>query len=930
MAPIARPENTLKRADELIAVDQPAAALDLLYETITSKKTRSVSLSFLEPIVLRLVELSVSLRKSKLVKDGLHQYKKLLQQSNINSIEVVIKHFLELAEQKVTSAQAESIRIAEDTGIDADEDLDAGSSPEDILLSTVSSEEARDRTDREVVTPWLKFLWEAYRSTLDVLRNNSQLEKLYQAVVSRAFNFCLKYNRKTEFRRLCELLRNHLQSAATPQHRAAGQLNQIDLSDPDTIQRYLDTRFDQVSFAVKLELWQEAFRSVEDVHTLLTVSKRPAKVITMANYYENLARIFNVSGNQLFHAAAWSRYYSLVLQARSVPESELTRIASLLMLSALSIPTFSQQSRSGLVEVDEQKHRNTRLTGLLNLTKTPTRESLLQSALAKNVLAYVRPEIKELYRMLEVDFHPLSLRTRLGPVLEKIGFDTNYQPYVNSLYQVILARLFQQLSQVYKTVRLDFVIKLATFPKPFEATPVEIEKFIVRGCQKGEFAIRIDHESKSITFVDDLYDASARASSSIINNATNTRSAASLQATPSDIVRTQLSRLSQALYTVVNKVDAAYIGERDRARQAAIERAVAGIAADRAEIRERKIRIEERQKAAAAEKVRREEEEAKARAQRLQEEQQAERDRLAAEQKRRELERIKKEQDAIREQEKRKIAEEINSKGIIKIDVNNLEDLDTNKLRTMQVEQLAKENKDLNERLRIIGRRMDHIERAFRQEEITLWKEDAEIQEQRDKKAHDVRNKTLLEKSKQTFEEQLVLKNRLEKMVPDYQAFRSQFLGKRQEAYLAKQAENQRLLEEAKQKRIEQKRKEFETREKRRLEEEEQRQKEAEEAAKEAAKKPSTYVPGAFRGATGARPSAPPPAPAPLARPTIPSSLAGGPPSRPMPPPTMASRGPPPPTMASRGPPPPQRAPSGAPSSSTGGGYVPPHLRNRG
>lgn len=48
-----------------------------------------------------------------------------------------------------------------------------------ILLSFVSGEDTQDRTDRVMLTPWVKFLWEAYRNVLELLRNNVRVEKLY-------------------------------------------------------------------------------------------------------------------------------------------------------------------------------------------------------------------------------------------------------------------------------------------------------------------------------------------------------------------------------------------------------------------------------------------------------------------------------------------------------------------------------------------------------------------------------------------------------------------------------------------------------------------------------------------------------------------------------------------------------------------------------
>src|SRR5579859_7683516 len=109
-----------------------------------------------------------------------------------NSIQLVFRKFIELAEQKVTEAQAKADEVQ--AGLDQTsaaaniEDLEASETPESILLSTVSGEQSRDRTDRAIVTPWLKFLWETYRTVLDILKNNARLEVRYQKTATNAFD----------------------------------------------------------------------------------------------------------------------------------------------------------------------------------------------------------------------------------------------------------------------------------------------------------------------------------------------------------------------------------------------------------------------------------------------------------------------------------------------------------------------------------------------------------------------------------------------------------------------------------------------------------------------------------------------------------------------------------------------------------------------
>lgn len=179
MAPMTKPETVLKQAEGLISVGQTHAALQSLTEMFSSKRFRSTPLTSLEPIMIRFVELCVDMRKGRTAKEGLMQYKNIAQNTSVGSIEVVIQRFVSLADAKVQEAQEKANKAVADATVDVD-DLEATETPESILLGAVSGDQSKDRTDRALVTPWLKFLWESYRTSLETLKNNARLEGIYQ------------------------------------------------------------------------------------------------------------------------------------------------------------------------------------------------------------------------------------------------------------------------------------------------------------------------------------------------------------------------------------------------------------------------------------------------------------------------------------------------------------------------------------------------------------------------------------------------------------------------------------------------------------------------------------------------------------------------------------------------------------------------------
>ena len=404
--------------------------------------------------MFKYLDLCVELKKSHIAKEGLFQYRNMFQSVNVGSLENVIRGYLRMAEEKTEAAKNQSQQAV----IDID-DLDNIATPESILLSAVSGEDAQDRSDRTILTPWVKFLWESYCQCLELLRTNAHVETLYHDIARMAFQFCLKYIRKTEFRKLCEKLRKHLEDIS----KLPQMVSNVSINKLETQQLNLETRLIQLDSAIQMELWQEAYKAIEDIHGLMNLSKKSPVPKTMANYYQKLAMVFWKAGNYLFHAAALFKLFQLSRDMKkNMSSEELQRMANKVLLATLSIPLPSAHPEfDRFIETDKTpQEKAQKLAVLLGLSQPPSRSSLIKDIVRLNVVNLASPHLQNLYSWLEVEFHPLELCIRVDTVVENLQQD-EFKPllqYIPALQDVTLVRLVHQ-------VNLFFLIR---FKKIFE------------------------------------------------------------------------------------------------------------------------------------------------------------------------------------------------------------------------------------------------------------------------------------------------------------------------------------------------------------------------------------------------------------------------------------------------------------------------------
>lgn len=690
-----------------------------LYDIITDNQTRRRQWSkTYEGIMMKLMELSVDLRKPGMVKEALHKYRAMCMQSNVSSLEDVVRFLIELAETRTENARKQ----VDETILEGAEDLEDGAmeTPETLLLEAAGHALTKERVDRQQVVPWMRFLWEVYRVVLDIVKTHNKLELCYHGMATKAFTFCIKYKRYMEFRRLCDMLRQHLNQLINNPRNSP---NDVKITDTDTMQKFLETRFTQLSTAVSLEHWQEAYRTIEDIHMIMSMGKAKAKPQHMSIYYDKLMQVFWVSGNYLYHAHALYKLYTLsVKQNRNLSAEGAQTMASRLLLAALSIPVYDAQSAVlsdsyGIMTdvlgtpTSENAARHARMASLLGYSSAAERSSLIAELLSKGVGKACHSELEDLHDLLEGEMAPLQFSDRFKKILEFVNSHDTLKEYATPLRRVAIFRLLEQLGRVYDVMRLEDMKKVASF-----AEYTEVEDTALTALKTRSLAVRFDYQNQCLRFESELFST--------------------------DGMRTQLGRLARrmaltskmltdnALVSAATASDKEVVAlslEREKKaaarRKMAISAAKAAAAQEEKEILARRERIERRKEEAerrTAEAVR-------------QKKLAAAREVALAEQ-RRKQEEAKRRYDE-QQRQVQATTEPLSSGatavgGVIGGDTEG--DAEREERMTREKEKELKEQAEMKKRIQQLASHLNYIERANREEQWPLLKDlhikEAEIQ----------------------------------------------------------------------------------------------------------------------------------------------------------------------------------------------------------
>jgi len=345
------------------------------------------------------------------LKEDIGHFRNVCQHTNMGMLENVLKNLKAKTDDIVrrTEEQQGEEKLRQVLSEDSAQNLafsggDGDLNPEDLMF--MANCQMEQILEKGRIMPSVTFFIEVCKIILDTLRQNAKLIDFYNQTAQKSFEFCSKYNYKSEYQKISETLHSHfnqiLKQSKHPELLVQSKIPfPVKLDEEDALQKVLELRYQQLKIALKMRVWSDAFRTSENIYQLINRQKHHASRMKqiLADFFENLALIFWESDFPLFHAYALMNLQSITKYNKALSTDLRAQMNVKFALSALSIPLDNRLSNfeklsvsyvpAGMNElIEESSQLRNELFGIASMLQVkgvPSRNSLLNYMKIKNL-----------------------------------------------------------------------------------------------------------------------------------------------------------------------------------------------------------------------------------------------------------------------------------------------------------------------------------------------------------------------------------------------------------------------------------------------------------------------------------------------------------------------------------------------------------------
>ena len=329
---------------------------------------------------------------------------------------------------------------------------------------------------------------EGYKTELELIYKNKKLEEMYCTVAKKAFKICKKYNRKSDFKKLCEVIRRHQSDnvKACEKPQSATNTFALNIKLLETNERLIDLRLTQLLYTQDLLLWQDAYKIMEDINVLLKNRKKTSNDLLL-KYYQHLYEIFWFSNHYLLHAVCMLSHFACL--RKKADEKDQLKYVNSLVLAAISVPKTNNEE----ITNSENFKKNCFLVNSVGIVMT--REQLLANLRDGPYLDLCSPEVRSIFNLMTNNKDVLQFSQKVEVVFKKLEENPSFAKFLPLIEQNIIATLIERLSLLYKSLSFENFKKLIgflDFPK--------CEKYLLYGQNSHTVKAQIDYEKGMLIF----------------------------------------------------------------------------------------------------------------------------------------------------------------------------------------------------------------------------------------------------------------------------------------------------------------------------------------------------------------------------------------------------------------------------------------------